>query len=91
MKKLLFGLMLCLIGGCASVNETVVTAKAGVLLCPQMGAVPFKGNVTLAGNFAIIQPADTSRFRKLAVPDCIVMVTSEKDSSESEANQGLGD
>lgn len=79
MKNFMIILILALIGGCATLRgETVMPAKMGLVMCPNLGAIPFTGDVILNGSWVVFTPIDTSRIKKVAASNCIVTVTREE-------------
>lgn len=84
MKSLVIALGLTLLGGCGMIGETLVPAKAGVVFCPQLGALPFQGGVTLHDGWAVVTPQDRA-MKKVVVPStCVIAVLEEADEATSE-------
>lgn len=85
MKNLMIALGLVFLGGCGMINSgTVVPAQTGVVLCSQLGALPFQGGVTLHDGWAVVTPQDRA-MKKVVVPStCVIAVLEEADEATSE-------
>ena len=77
MKGLIMFAVFGFIGCVTTGTETVIRAKTGVVMCPQLGVISFKGDAKLNGDWVVFTPTDHRRIKEVAASGCTVTVLSK--------------